>query len=165
MAKTKGMVDVSKKEVTLRIAEASGTISLAKEAFEIIEKGTCKKGDVLSAAKIAAVHAVKLTPSLIAMCHTVLVESVDVEFILDKRKKAVTAVCKVKSSGKTGVEMEALCGVSSACLTIYDMLKYTGFAMTINNIVLLEKEGGKSGHYKRQNKSDIPVKRKRNKKS
>ena len=104
---------------------------------------------MLETAKIAAIGAVKATPSIIPMCHTILIESVGVDFTLDEQGKSVTVSVTVKSSGKTGVEMEALVGASAACLTIYDMLKYKGKDMVISEIKLLEKSGGKSGDYKR----------------
>ena len=151
MNKTDGMIDVSNKDITIRTAKASGTICLGSEAFEIVESGDSIKGDALAAAKIAAVQAVKSTSSLIPLCHSILIEAVDVDFLLNGQDKSVTVIVTVKSSGKTGVEMEALTGVSIACLTIYDMLKYVGKDMVISEIKLLEKTGGKSGDYKRGN--------------
>ncbi len=145
------MIDVSNKDVTVRTAKASGSICLGVEAFEVVESGDSIKGDVLATAKIAAVQAVKSTPAVIPLCHSLLIEAVDVDFVPSEQDKSVTVTVTVKSSGKTGVEMEALVGVSIACLTIYDMLKYTGKAMAISQIKLLEKTGGKSGDYKRQN--------------
>ena len=150
MADSKGMVDVSVKDITLRTAKASGTIVLGEEAFQIVRQGTCVKGDVLSTAKVAAVNAVKSTPAIIPLCHLILSEGIDVIFDLNEQDKSVTATVTVKSSGKTGVEMEALVGAGAACLTIYDMLKYKGKDMVITNVKLLEKTGGKSGDYKRQ---------------
>ena len=149
MTKASGMVDVSSKDITVRTAKATGTISLGDKTFEIIKKGTCVKGDVLATAKIAAIQAVKSTPAIIPLCHSLLIEAVDVEFALNDEDKSVFVTVTVKSSGKTGVEMEALAGTSVGCLTIYDMLKYTGKAMTIGQIKLLKKTGGKSGDYKR----------------
>jgi cyclic pyranopterin phosphate synthase len=119
-------------------------------AFEAVKQGTCIKGDVLATAKVAAIGAVKSTPALIPMCHPILIEAIDVEFTLNEADKSVVTAVTVKSSGKTGVEMEALAGVAVACLTIYDMLKYTGKAMTITDVILVEKTGGKSGDYRRQ---------------
>ncbi|MHC4395876.1 MAG: cyclic pyranopterin monophosphate synthase MoaC [Planctomycetota bacterium] len=145
MDKTGCMVDVSGKDVTVRIAKASGTILLGDEAFGVVKEGTCVKGDVLATAKIAAIQAVKSTPAIIPLCHSLLIKAVDVEFALNDEDKSVCVTVTVKS----GVEMEALTGTSAACLTIYDMLKYTGKAMTIGQIKLLEKTGGKSGDYKR----------------
>jgi cyclic pyranopterin phosphate synthase len=149
----KGMIDISSKDITIRTAKACGIILLRNDAFETLKEGTCVKGDVLATAKIAAVMAVKSTPSLIPMCHSILIEAVDVEFNLDEQKESVTVEVTVKSSGKTGVEMEALVGAGAACLTIYDMLKYKGKDMVIAEIKLLEKSGGKSGSYKRTNES------------
>lgn len=144
-----GMVDISVKDITLRTAKADSTIILGEEAFETLKEGTCVKGDVLATAKIAAITAVKSTPAIIPMCHPILIEAVDVEFKLNEQNKSVTTIVTVRSSGKTGVEMEALVGASAAGLTIYDMLKYTGRDMVITEIKLLEKTGGKSGSYKR----------------
>ena len=149
MEPSKGMVDISSKAVTTRTAKASGTILLGPEAFTALKQGTCPKGDVLATAKVAALQAVKSTPALIPMCHPILVEGIDVDFALDEGRHAVETMVAVRSSGKTGVEMEALCGVAAACLTIYDMLKYAGKGMTIEHIQLLEKTGGRSGDYQR----------------
>ena len=149
MDKTGGMVDVSGKDVTVRIAKASGTICIGNKALGIIKDGACAKGDVLATAKIAAIQAVKSTPLIIPLCHSLLIEAVVVEFDIKEEDKSVCVTVTVKSSGKTGVEMEALAGASIGCLTIYDMLKYTGKAMTIGQIKLLKKTGGKSGDYKR----------------
>ena len=151
MDQSDGMVDVSNKNITTRTAKASGTICLGREAFEIVKSGHSVKGDVLVTAKIAAAHAVKSTSSIIPLCHSILIESVDVNFLLDEQDKSVSVSVTVKSSGKTGVEMEALAGVGIACLTIYDMLKYASKDMVINQIKLLEKTGGKSGDYKSKN--------------
>jgi cyclic pyranopterin phosphate synthase len=104
---------------------------------------------VLATAKIAAIQAVKSTPAIIPMCHVLLIEAVEVDFTMNVEDRSVTVSVTVKSSGKTGVEMEALTGAAAACLTIYDMLKYTGKTMTINEVKLLEKTGGKSGDYRR----------------
>ena len=150
MANDGGMIDVSGKDVTVRTAKASGCIVLGEEAFGILKQGSCIKGDVLATARIAAIQAVKSTPAIIPMCHPLLIEAVNVEFNMNEQDKSVTVTVTVKSSGKTGVEMEALTAVAAACLTIYDMLKYTGRDMVISQIKLLEKAGGKSGDYKRQ---------------
>ena len=149
MADDGGMVDVSVKNITLRTAKASSTIILGSEAFKILKEGTCVKGDVLATGKIAAITAVKSTPAIIPMCHPILIEAVDVKFELYEQGKTVTTIVTVKSSGKTGVEMEALAGASAASLTIYDMLKYQSRNMIITETKLLEKTGGKSGSYKR----------------
>ncbi len=150
MNDSKCMVDISGKDITIRTATASGCITLGQEGFKIIKDGTCIKGDVFETAKIAAINAVKATPSIIPMCDPIPTEAVKVEFATDEASKSVCVSVKVKSSGKTGVEMEALTGASVACLTIYDMLKYKGKDMVISQIKLLEKTGGKSGDYKRQ---------------
>jgi cyclic pyranopterin phosphate synthase len=150
MQTSEGMVDISGKDVTPRTATASGCVVLGAEAFGVLQKGQCPKGNVLETAKIAAINAVKATPSLIAMCHPIGIEAVKVEFVSDEMGHSVTVTVEVKSSGKTGVEMEALTGASVACLTVYDMLKYKGKDMVIRHIKLLEKTGGKSGDYKRQ---------------
>ena len=151
MKENGGMIDVSGKDVTARTATANSSIILGTEAFQAVKDGSCKKGDVLATAKIAAIQAVKSTSSVIPLCHSLLIEAVDVGFLLNEQDKSVTVTVTVKSSGKTGVEMEALTGAAAACLTIYDMLKYTGKGMTISQIKLLEKTGGKSGDYKRDN--------------
>ena len=151
MQNSKGMVDISSKEITQRAALASGRVVLGWELFEVLQQKQCPKGDVLETAKMAAINAVKATPSTIPMCHPIAIEAVEINFTTDETDKSVCVNVKVKSSGKTGVEMEALCGVSAACLTIYDMLKYKNKDMTISEIKLMEKSGGKSGDYKRQN--------------
>jgi len=123
---------------------------LGAELFDVLRRGQCPKGDVLETAKIAVINAVKATSSMIPMCHPILIEGVEVDFEMDETKRSVGVTVKVKSSGKTGVEMEALCGASAGCLTIYDMLKFKGRDMVIGEIKLLEKSGGKSGDFKRQ---------------
>lgn len=149
MGNDTGMVDVSTKKLTLRTAKASSSIVLGKEAFQTLRKGSCIKGDVLATAKVAAINAVKSTPAIIPMCHSILIDAADVDFELREVDTSVTATVTVKSSGKTGVEMEALTGASAACLTIYDMLKYQSRDMIIGPTKLLEKTGGKSGSYQR----------------
>jgi cyclic pyranopterin phosphate synthase len=150
MANDGGMIDVSGKDVTVRTAKASGCIVLGKQALDVLKQGSCIKGDVLATAKIAAIQAVKSTPTIIPMCHPLLIEAVDVDFKLNEQDKSATVNVTVRSSGKTGVEMEAITGASVACLTIYDMLKYKSRAMTITEIKLIEKTGGKSGNFKRE---------------
>ena len=149
MSKSKGMVDVGAKEATVRTAKAAGSVLLGPEAFGALRRGECPKGDVLATAKVAALQAVKSTPALIPMCHPILIEAVEVEFTLNEGSQSVGVTVAVKFTGKTGVEMEALSGVAGACLTIYDMLKYTGKGMTIDRIRLTEKTGGRSGEYHR----------------
>ena len=148
MEKSTGMLDVGGKDVSVRTASAIGSINLGSRAFKVLQQGSSIKGDVLTTAKIAAIQAVKSTPAIIPMCHTIVIEAVDVAFELDNDSESVTTKVIVRSSGKTGVEMEALTGVSAACLTIYDMLRYTGKAMTITQVRLIEKTGGKSGDFR-----------------
>jgi cyclic pyranopterin monophosphate synthase len=145
------MIDISTKNISARSAKAKGTIVLGDEAFEIAKQGTCPKGDIFATARIAVIQAVKSTPYLIPMCHPILIEAVEVEFELNELKKSVEVTVFIKSTGKTGVEMEALCGAAAGCLTIYDMLKYIDKTMFITNVCLMEKTGGKSGRYKRPN--------------
>lgn len=143
------MVDVGDKAITQRIAVARGTISMAPETLALIARGGHKKGDVLSVARIAGIQAAKQTSQLIPLCHPLMLSKVGVELELDEDNSAVviTATCKV--DGKTGVEMEALTAVSTAALTIYDMCKAVDKNMVIGGIHLLEKQGGRSGHYQR----------------
>lgn len=149
MENSGSMVDISGKDVTVRTARAEGCVFLGQEAFQALKQGTRAKGDVLATAKIAAIQAAKSTPTIVPMCHPILVEGITVNFAPDQARRSIDVEVSVRSSGKTGVEMEALCGVAAACLTIYDMLKYTDKAMTITQIRLVEKSGGKSGDYKR----------------
>lgn len=151
MQDSKGMVDVSGKEITVRAAIASGCVVLGQEVFEVLKQRQCPKGDVFETAKIAAINAVKATPSIIPMCHPIGIDAILVDFSMRESDKCVCVNVTVKSTGKTGVEMEALTGVSAACLTIYDMLKYKSKEMVISEIKLMGKSGGKSGDYKRQN--------------
>jgi len=144
------MIDITEKKVTVRTARAAGSVLLGPEAFGALQRGECPKGDVLATARVAGIQAAKATPALIPMCHPILIESAEVSFSLDEPGQSLHVIVAVKSTGKTGVEMEALNGVAGACLTIYDMLKYTGKGMTINRIRLLEKTGGRSGDYQRK---------------
>ena len=141
------MVDVSKKTVTFREATAHGIITMNAEAFAAVESGTVKKGDVLGVARIAGIMATKRTSELIPLCHPLPLTKVSVDFRLLPERQAVEALCTVKTAGVTGVEMEALTGVSTALLTIYDMCKAVDKGMELGEIHLVEKTGGKSGHY------------------
>lgn len=143
------MVDVSEKSQTVRTATAEGTIRLSREALDAITRGTAAKGDVLGMARVAGIMAVKRTPDLIPLCHPLPVTHAAVEFDILEDEPAVRAVCTVKLTGQTGVEMEALTGVTTALLTIYDMCKAVDKGMELNGIHLLRKEGGKSGTYQR----------------
>ena len=109
------MIDVSAKDITVRTAKAKGTIVLGDKAFDVVQEGNCIKGDVFATAKIAAIQAVKSTPVLVPMCHPLLIEAVQVDFEQDEPAKSVSVTVTVRSSGKTGVEMEALCGVFMIC--------------------------------------------------
>ncbi|MCL2399724.1 MAG: cyclic pyranopterin monophosphate synthase MoaC [Defluviitaleaceae bacterium] len=140
------MVDVGKKEITDRVAKAGGFIKVSSVVLDAVEKGTATKGDVLGVARIAAIMAVKRTSDLIPMCHPLAIDSCSVEFEIDKTNMRIYLICAVKLTGKTGVEMEALTGVSVGLLTIYDMCKALDKNMEIGGIRLIEKKGGKSSH-------------------
>jgi len=140
------MVDVGGKDVTKRIARAGGHIAMTAVTLAMVREGTAKKGDVLGIARIAAIQAAKRTPDLIPLAHPLMLTRVGVEF--DYRDKGVAIEVTVETHGRTGVEMEALCGVAVGLLTIYDMCKATDRAMRIGEIRLLEKSGGRSGHYR-----------------
>jgi len=141
------MVDVSDKEETARVAVASGSVSMQKATLDLIIAGGVKKGDVLSVARLAGIMGAKRTADLIPLCHPVGLSAVTVDLTCDPARSAVdiTATCKV--AGRTGVEMEALTAVAVAALTVYDMCKAVDRGMTIGDIRLLKKSGGKSGTY------------------
>ena len=143
------MVDVSEKDVTSREAVASGIIRVNQEVMDAILNQTVKKGDVLGVARIAGIMAVKQTPNLIPMCHTLLISKCGVDFEIDAENLEIKAICTVKVEGKTGVEMEAMTGVSVTLLTIYDMCKAIDKRMEITDIRLESKAGGKSGYFVR----------------
>lgn len=143
------MVDVSEKNITARTAVASGQIHVSRDVFDAIVHGTAAKGDVLGVARVAGIMAAKQTSSLIPMCHPLMISKCQVDFELDEENLAVKAICMVKVSGKTGVEMEALTGVSVTLLTIYDMCKALDKRMEIGEIHLDSKSGGKSGEFVR----------------
>jgi len=143
------MVDVSGKTPTAREALAKGRIRMSGECFAVVREGLAKKGDVLGVAQVAGIMAVKKTPELIPLCHTLPITKVSVEFVMLPDSLEVEAACIVSSFGQTGVEMEALTGVSVALLTVYDMCKAIDKSMEIGHISLYEKTGGKSGHYRR----------------
>ncbi len=143
------MVDVGAKADTHRIAVAEGTIRMAPETFRLVRSGTAKKGDVIGIARIAAIMASKRTSDLIPLCHPIALTRVTVDFDLDDTASSVTCRARCECRGQTGVEMEALTAVQVGLLTIYDMLKAVDRGMTMTNIGLLEKAGGKSGHWLR----------------
>jgi cyclic pyranopterin phosphate synthase len=143
------MVDVSGKPYTDREAVARGAVIMKKETFSLIRKNALAKGDVLGAARIAGIMAAKKTSEFIPMCHPLNLTSVTIDFCFDTRKNRIDIESRVKVTGRTGVEMEAMTAVAVAALTIYDMCKSVDREMTISEILLLEKSGGKSGHFKR----------------
>lgn len=139
------MVDVTHKEETSRTAVAKGRIRVSPETLQAIMEGTAKKGDVLGVARVAGIMAVKRTSELIPMCHPLMLGKCSVDFRLDREQCEVEAICTASLKGQTGVEMEALTGVSVALLTIYDMCKAIDKRMEITGIHLAKKTGGKSG--------------------
>ena len=141
------MVDITEKNVTERTAVATGEIVMNKGTLEAVKKGNIKKGDVLGVARIAAIMAAKQTQSLIPMCHNILLTNAKIEFSFDDEGNKILIKSTVKTTGKTGVEMEALTMVSIAGLTIYDMCKSMDKSMVIGEIRLVEKHGGKSGDW------------------
>lgn len=141
------MVDVGAKNETARVARAAGRIRMAPETFALVAGGNAKKGDVLGIARIAAIQASKRTSDLIPLCHPIALTRVAVEFTLDAPAATVAIEVTAETVGRTGVEMEALTAASAGLLTIYDMLKATDRGMVIEDIRLLEKAGGKSGHW------------------
>jgi cyclic pyranopterin phosphate synthase len=143
------MVDVGEKEVTHRVARASGRIAMLPATLKQIASGSAKKGDVLGVARIAAIQAAKRTADLIPLCHPIPLTKVTVEFNLKSKNAAVECTAVVETLGRTGVEMEALAAVSVGLLTIYDMCKAVDRGMRIDGIGLEEKRGGRSGHWVR----------------
>ena len=141
------MVDVGEKPVSRRTAVAAGRVLVNEATFALIRSGGMKKGDVLTVAQIAGIMGAKRTPDLIPMCHPIVMDGIDLALTLDEARCSVDITATVTCGGRTGVEMEALTAVSVAALTIYDMCKAVQKDMHITNIRLLEKMGGKSGHY------------------
>jgi len=144
------MVDVSGKPSTVREAVASGAVLMRPETLSLISENKAAKGDVLQVARVAGIMAAKKTPELIPLCHPVSITSVSVDFSLDEETSRVLIESRVKTTGRTGVEMEALTAVAAAALTIYDMCKAVDREMTISGIMLLEKRGGMSGEFRRK---------------
>lgn len=142
------MVDIGDKAITARVATAAAEVHMLPETFRLITDGAHKKGDVLAVARIAGIQAAKKCADLIPLCHPLMLTKVSVDFDMDaiQHRVIISATCAV--DGKTGVEMEALTAASVAALTIYDMCKAVDRGMVINNIRVLEKSGGKSGHYR-----------------
>jgi len=142
------MVDVSAKAATARVAVAEGRVLMTKATLDLVLKGDAKKGDVLGAARLAGIMAAKRTHELIPLCHPLALSQVTVDITPDRKLPGLIVQATAKVSGQTGVEMEALTAVSVACLTIYDMVKAVERGMRIEGIRLVEKSGGKSGHYR-----------------
>jgi len=143
------MVDISEKPVTRREAVARGSVYMKHETLRLILNKKVPKGDVLCVARVAGIMAVKRTPELIPMCHPLNITSADVEFSPDNKKNKIDIEARVRITGPTGVEMEALAAVTAAALTIYDMCKAADREMVISEIMLIEKRGGRSGIFKR----------------
>jgi len=141
------MVDVGGKDVTRRIARAAGQIVMAPATLALIASGDARKGDVLGVARIAAIQAAKRTSDLVPLCHPLPLTRVAVEFALDREAHAVRIEVTAETLGRTGVEMEALTAAAVGLLTIYDMCKAVDRAMRIEGVRLMEKSGGRSGHY------------------
>ena len=141
------MVDVSAKAVTARVAVARGVVKMSAATLALITEGRAKKGDVLGVARLAGIMAAKKTADLIPLCHPLPITSVTLDLRPDPDLPGVVVEATVKTGGQTGVEMEALTAVSVACLTIYDMVKAVEKSMSIENIHLILKDGGKSGRY------------------
>jgi cyclic pyranopterin phosphate synthase len=141
------MVNVGDKNPTTRLALASGTVRMSKEAFELVKAGKMAKGDVLGVARVAGIMAAKKVPDLIPLTHPLLIDKVNVDFIFRDEDSIIEIRATVGTHGKTGVEMEAMTAVSIAALTIYDMCKAVDKSMVIGDVCLLEKSGGKSGKF------------------
>lgn len=144
------MVDVGEKDVTVREAVAVGEVRMKPETLDLILEGRAKKGDVLGVARLAGIMAAKKTPDLIPLAHPLPLSSVKVEFRPEKERSAIEIEARVKVTARTGVEMEALTCVACVGLTIYDMCKAVDRGMVISDIRLMEKSGGRSGHFKRE---------------
>lgn len=142
------MVDVGEKADTDRTAVAKGSIVMSRECFEKVSEGTMKKGDVLGVARVAGIMGAKKTSELIPLCHQLALTKLSVEFVMKEASCEIQAVCTAKTTGRTGVEMEALTGVTVALLTIYDMCKAVDRTMQMGRIYLEEKSGGKSGEFR-----------------
>jgi cyclic pyranopterin monophosphate synthase len=144
------MVDVGDKDETHRVARAGGRISMQRATLAMIAAGSAKKGDVLGIARVAAIQGAKRAADLIPLAHPLALTSVAVDFAVDRKQVAVTCVASVETRGRTGVEMEALTAVATGLLTVYDMCKAVDRGMRIEDISLIEKKGGKSGHWVRK---------------
>ena len=149
------MVDISKKAETAREAIAEGRISMNQECFDQLKAGSIGKGDVLGVARIAGIMGAKKTSELVPLCHLLSLTKAEIDFELEDETCSVRTICTVRTTGNTGVEMEALTGVQIALLTIYDMCKAVDKGMEMNGIHLCQKSGGKSGIYIRKAKQEV----------
>ena len=143
------MVDVGSKPDSERVAVAGGEVSMTPETYALVKEGGIAKGDVLGVARVAGIMAAKKTPAIIPLAHPIMISKAEIDFICHDKTSTIEIIARVSSTGKTGVEMEALCSVATTALTIYDMCKAVDRGMVIDRIRLLEKTGGKSGSYKR----------------
>lgn len=144
------MVDVSEKNVTVRTASAGASVWMAPATFQRIADRTVSKGDVLAVARLAGIMAAKRTPDLIPLCHPIPIESVEISFTQDEAELRIDIIAEARVTARTGIEMEVMTAVSVAALTIYDMVKAIDRTMTIGNIRLLGKDGGRSGRFVRE---------------
>ena len=145
---SKGMVDISQKSITKRVAIATATLKMSAKAFKTLLTKGSPKGDCFETAKVAGIMAAKSTPNIIPMCHPLELSKVSINFKIDRKKNSIQITSEVSCFGRTGVEMEALAAVLVAALTIYDMMKWADKGIVISNIKLLFKTGGKSGDYR-----------------
>lgn len=143
------MVDVGGKGSTRRVAVARGALAMSAPAFAALASGRLAKGDALAVARLAGIQAAKKTSEIVPLCHPLPLESVEVEIDLDAGRREAAVIATARTTGKTGVEMEALTAVSAACLALYDMVKALDRSAAIREIVLIEKSGGRSGRYRR----------------
>ena len=150
------MVDVGDKPETRRVAVATGHITMLPATFALLQGGNAKKGDVIGIARLAAIQGTKQTASLIPLCHPLALTRVNVDFSVDEALSRVDIFVTSETVGRTGVEMEALSGVMAGLLTVYDMLKAVDRGMQIDGVRLLEKQGGKSGHWQADNNDSAP---------
>lgn len=141
------MVDISDKKITARTAQASGVIHITPEILDALKKESIEKGNVFTVAKIAGINSAKLTETIIPLCHQIPLDFINISFDLDEKNLTITVYATVKTSHKTGVEMEALVAVNGSLITIYDMCKGISKGMQITDIKLIEKTGGKSGYW------------------
>ena len=143
------MVDVGAKRPTRRVAAARGRVAMSRAAFEALANGRLAKGDALAVARLAGIQAAKRTFEIIPLCHPLALESVEVSVELSPARREAIVTARARTTGKTGVEMEALTAVAAACLALYDMIKALDRSAAIREVVLLEKSGGRSGTYRR----------------